>query len=125
MEKTYIMQTAETIRLQLLATTPANTLLSWGIEKFIGTVYNGMAALAFKVNGRLFDGNVVVAYSEGDDLYEVFLLNCAGARRIGKGYFFDQLGDIIDIAIERGKDIAEYHRFCEQERQRLFRGDFR
>jgi len=31
MEKTYIMQTAETIRLQLLATTPANTLLSWGI----------------------------------------------------------------------------------------------
>jgi len=80
MEKTYIMQTAETIRLQLFATTPANTLLSWGIEKFIGTVSGGMAALAFKVNGRLFDGNVVVAYSEGDDLYEVYLLNCAGAR---------------------------------------------
>jgi len=67
-----------------------------------------------------FDGNVVVAYSEDDDLYEVYLLNCAGARRIGKGCFFDQLGDIIDIAIERGKDIAEYHRFCEQEGQRLF-----
>jgi len=80
MEKTYIMQTAETIRLQLLATTPANTLLSCGIEKFIGTVSGGMAALAFRVNGRLFDRNVVVAYSEGDDLYEIYLLNCAGTR---------------------------------------------
>ncbi len=65
MDKSYIMQTAETTRLQLLATTPANTLLSWGVEKFFGTVYNNMPALAIRVNGRLFTGNVVIAYNEG------------------------------------------------------------
>lgn len=124
MDKSFIMQTAETIRLQLMATTPTNTLLSWGIEQFIGTVYNGMAALAFKVNGRLFDGNVVIAYDEGEDLYDIFLLNCAGTKCVGKGFYSDQLGDIIDESIERGTDIEEYRLFCEQERQRLFHGDF-
>lgn len=124
MDKNFIKQTAETIRLQLLATTPTNTLLSWGIEQFIGTVYNGMAALAFKVNGRLFNGNVVIAYDEGYDLYDIFLLNCEGTKCLGKGFYCDQLGDIIDETIERGTDIEEYHRFCEQERLRLFRGDF-
>lgn len=117
------MQTAETTRLQLLATTPANTFLSWGIEKFIGTVYNNMPALAIRVNGRLFAGTVVIAYNEGADQYEIYLLDCSGAKCIADSCYCDQLGNIIDEAIERGKDIDEYHRFCEQERQRLFRGD--
>lgn len=124
MDKSFIMQTAETTRLQLLASTPTNTLLSWGIEKFFGTVYNNMPALVVKVNGRIFTGNVVLAYNEGADLYEIYLLDCSGAKCITDGCYCDQLGEIIDEHIERGKDIEEYHRFCEEERQRLFRGDF-
>lgn len=124
MDKSFIMQTAETTRLQLLAATPTNTLLSWGIEKFFGTVYNGKPSLVAKVNGRLFSGNVVIAYNEGADLYEIYLLDCSGAKCIADGCYCDQLGEIIDEHIERGKDIEEYHRFCEEERQRLFRGDF-
>lgn len=33
---------------------------------------------------------------------------------------FDELGDVIDRAIESGTDKAEYDKFCEQERQNLY-----
>lgn len=122
MERNEVIQIAETARLQLLATIAPNVLCSRGIEKFIGTTYNGMAALAFKVNGRLHQGMVVVAYNEAD-YYEVFLLGTHGAKRICRECFWDQLGEVIDEHIERGTDIEEYHRFCEEERRRLFRGE--
>lgn len=45
------MQVAGTIREQLMTLTPISTILSWGIDKFIATVYKDMPALKFKVNG--------------------------------------------------------------------------
>ena len=33
---------------------------------------------------------------------------------------FDELGSVIDQAIESGTNKAEYDKFCEQERQKLF-----
>lgn len=59
--KEYVLQVAETAKNQLLATTPMNVVLSWGVEKFIATVFKEMPALKFNVNGRLFKGFVVVA----------------------------------------------------------------
>ena len=35
---------------------------------------------------------------------------------------FDELGDVIDRAIESGTDQAEYDRFCEQQRALLLSG---
>lgn len=101
MERSQVMQIAETARLQLMATTAPNVLCSWGIEKFIGTTYNGMAALAFKVNGRLHQGMVVVAYNEAD-YYEVHLLDATGVKCIARECYWDCLGSVIDEHIERG-----------------------
>lgn len=123
MERNWILQTAETARLQLIASTPTNTLLSWGIETFFATTYNGMASLGIKLRGRLFQGTVIVAYNEGDDYYEIYLLDCSGAKCIGQGLSFDQIGMVIDENVERGKDVEEYRNFCEAERRRLFRGE--
>ena len=33
---------------------------------------------------------------------------------------FDELGGVIDRAIESGTDKAKYDKFCEQERQNLY-----
>ena len=37
---------------------------------------------------------------------------------------FDELGGVIDRAIESGTDKAEYDKFCEQERIKLYSGSF-
>lgn len=74
MDKEYVLQVAETAKNQLLATTPMNVVLSWGVEKFIATIFNEMPALKFRVNGRLFKGFVVVALN-GSDYYEIYLMD--------------------------------------------------
>lgn len=118
MDKKYIMQVAETTKNQLLATTPMNVFLSWGVEKFIATVFKEMAALKFKVNGRLFKGFVVVALN-GSDYYEIYLVNYQETKCVTDRAFFDEVGVIIDKAIESGTDKAEYEQFCEQQRYKL------
>lgn len=74
MDKQYVLQVAETAKNQLLATTPMNVVLSWGVEKFIATIFREMPALKFRVNGRLFKGFVVVALN-GSDYYEIYLMD--------------------------------------------------
>ena len=66
------------------------------------------------MNGRLFRGNVIIAYNDMD-YYEVYLQNYAGTERIGEEVFFGELGSVIDEAIERGKDEAEYQQFLLKE----------
>jgi hypothetical protein len=39
MDKEYILQVAETAKNQLLTITPMNVVLSWGVKKFIATVF--------------------------------------------------------------------------------------
>lgn len=121
MGKEYVLQVAETAKNQLLATTPMNVVLSWGVEKFIATVFKEMPALKFKVNGRLFKGFVLVALN-GSDYYEIYLVNYQETKCITDRAFYDQVGEIIDRAIESGTDKAEYEQFCQQQWYKLLIG---
>ena len=114
MEKKYIMQVAETIRVQLMTLTPINTIFSWGIDKFIATVYKNMPALKFSVNGRLHKGAVIVALNTLD-YYEVYLQTDTETTLISDEVCFDELGNLIDKHIESGMDKLEYDQFCEKQ----------
>lgn len=124
MNKDYVMQIANEAARQLLATTPKNVLFSWGaFYGFRATIYRDMAALKFRVNGRLFQGDVIIAYNE-NDTYEVYLKNEDGTRLVKDDVYFDEMGEVIDVAIERGENKAEYDAFCEGERIKLMHGCF-
>lgn len=124
MDKEYVMQIANEAARQLLATTPKNVLFSWGaFYGFRATIYKDMAALKFRVNGRLFQGDVIIAYNE-NDTYEVYLKNEDGTRLVKDDVYFDEMSEVIDIAIERGDNQAEYDAFCEGERQKIMQGQF-
>ena len=123
MDKDYVMQIANEAARQLLATTPKNVLFSWGaFYGFRATIYRDMAALKFRVNGRLFQGDVIIAYNE-NDTYEVYLKNADGVRMVKDDVYFDEMSEVIDVAIERGDNQAEYEAFCEGERQKIMCGD--
>lgn len=108
----YAIQVAQTAKEQLITMTPASVLMSWGIKEFTAMVYNGMPALRIKVNGRLHTGYVIVALN-GSDYYEVYLLHGTTAVYVNEEVCFDELGDVIDRAIEKGADENEYKKFCE------------
>ena len=93
MDKDFVLQMANTIKDQLVGMTPLNVIRSWGIENFVATEYKGMAALKFHVQGRLFSGNVIIAYN-ALDYYEVYLQNYAGTECIGEEVYFDELGRV-------------------------------
>ena len=97
MDKEYVMRVAATIREQLVTMTDTPVLMSWGIGEFMATVFNDLPGLKFHVNGRLFQGEVLICLN-GSDYYEVYLRN----------------GELIDRHIESGTDKEEYARFCEQ-----------
>lgn len=113
MEKEYVMQIAQTIKEQLVSLTPMSILMSWGITEFAGTIFKDLPALRLKVNGRLHSGYVIIALN-GSDYYEVYLLKGTSAECINEEVCFDELGDIIDRAIESGKNKEEYEQFCSQ-----------
>lgn len=121
MDKEYVMQVAETIREQLVALTPASVLMSWGIKGFTATVHQNMPALKLKVNGRIHAGFVIVALN-GSDYYEVYLQNDKGTECANEEVCFDELGDVIDRAIESGTDKEEYESFCRQQFAALLGG---
>lgn len=112
MNKEYVMHIAQTIKDQLVSFTPTSILMSWGISEFVATVFRELPALRLKVNGRLHAGNVVVALN-GSDYYEVYLLKDNEVKCVNEEVCFDELGDVIDHAIESGTDKAEYDNFCD------------
>lgn len=117
------MHVAETIRQQLLATTPVDVICSWGaLHGFIATAYKDMATLKFFVKGRLFKGYVLIAYNEMG-YYEIYLQNESNTKCIHEECYSDQLGEVIDVAIERGEDAEEYEAFCAEEKAKLMRGE--
>ena len=123
MDKEYVMQMANIIAQQLLATTKQSVLFSWGaFYGFRAAIYKDMAALKFKVNGRLFQGDVIIAYNE-NDTYEIYLQDKVGTRLVKDDVYFDEMSEVIDVAIERGDNQAEYEAFCEGERQKMMCGD--
>ncbi len=123
MDKEYLMKVVEIIKSQLLGTTPINTILSWGVTTFIATVYKEMPTLKFYASGRLFKGFVMVSLNEGADYYEIYLLNENGVRCLATDVVFEDFGDMIDIAIERGENKSEYEEFCKQQWKELLRGN--
>ena len=124
MDEQYVMQIANTIAQQLLATTKQNVLFSWGaFYGFRAAIYRDMIALKFRVNGRLFQGDVIIAYNE-NDTYEIYLQDKVGTRLVKDDVYFDEMSEVIDVAVERGDNKAEYEAFCEGERQKIMHGDF-
>lgn len=112
MDQDYVMRIAGTIREQLVTMTDTPVLISWGIHEFMATVYKDLPALKLRVNGRLFQGYVLICLN-GSDYCEVYLQNEAGTMCINDEVCFDELGEIIDRRIESGTDKEEYARFCE------------
>ncbi len=101
MDKEYVMHIAQTIKEQLLSFTPIPVFMSWGVSEFVATVFQELPALRLKVNGRLHAGYVVIALN-GSDYYEVYLLkeDDSNAKCVNEEVCFDELGDVIDRAIE-------------------------
>lgn len=120
MNKEYVMRVAQTIKEQLVTMTSIEILMSWGMEKFMPTVFKGLPGVKFHVNGRLFQGDVLICLN-GSDYYEVYLQDDTRVECINDEVCFDELGSVIDCAIESVKDKAEYDKFCEQEWQKLLK----
>lgn len=108
------MHIAKTIKTQLVSLTAMPILMSWDIKEFVATIYDDMPALRLKVNGRLHAGYVIIALN-GSDYYEVYLQNDKGTECINEEVYFDELGNVIDRAIESGTDKEEYNKFCHQQ----------
>lgn len=122
------------VELQEIATTALNQIrmsakpnvwFSWGVAKVFATLFNGKPALSLLVDARLLKGFVFVVLDEGRDLYDIYTcdvkMNDDGdeTKKIADGVYCDQLGDIIDTAIERGENWEEYEAFCREEEKKL------
>lgn len=111
MEKEYVIQIAQTIQEQLIGLTPMSVLMSWGIAEFAATIFKGLPALRIKVNGLLHTGYVIIALN-GSDYYEVYLLKGKDAECVNEEVCYNELGDVIDRAIECGTDKEEYEKIA-------------
>jgi hypothetical protein len=124
MDAEYILNTAETIRKQLVHLTDINILLSWGINHLVATTKDEMAALKFNVKGRLHRGSVIIAYDQASDYYIIFLRNESGDKKVAEEVGFEELGSIIDRYVESGDNAEEYASFCKEEFNKLLSGNF-
>ena len=122
-EKEYVMQIAQTIKEQLIGLTPMPVLMSWGISEFAATIFKELPALRIKVNGLLHAGYVIIALN-GSDYYEIYLLKDKDVECVNEEVCFNELGDVIDRAIECGTDKEEYEKICHQQLTKLLSGQF-
>lgn len=82
--------------LQILRTQPI-VVFSWGFH-YAQPIRNG---LRFSVNGYLHQGDVVVIYNEGADLFVVNTLNADGTiKQQEEGVYLDCLVNVIDSMVE-------------------------
>lgn len=123
MERKEILSVATTIKNQLVGSMDISVLLSWGIQNFAASTFKDMATLIFEVNGRLFQGHVLICYNTLD-FYETYLSDKNGIRCICDMAYFNNLGEIIDTAIESGTNKEEYNNFCLGEKIRLIIGSY-
>mgnify|MGYP003527340453 CR=1 FL=1 len=91
--------------------TPMPVLMSWGIAEFAATIFKDLPALRIKVNGLLHTGYVIIALN-GSDYYEVYLLKGKDAECVNEEVCYNELGDVIDRAIECGTDKEEYEKIA-------------
>mgnify|MGYP007063219638 CR=1 FL=1 len=65
-------------------------LMSWGIGQFTPAIFKDLPGLKFHVNGRLFQGDVLICLN-GSDYYEVYLRDGTGVECISDEVCFDEL----------------------------------
>lgn len=109
MEKEYVSAVAQEISdvLNLCC----GITMSWGLRDRRATLYKGMPALRFSVNGFVHKGDVVVALNEGQDLYECYLIGKDGnVTREFKEVYVDMLIGILDKAVETGGRTEEEYK---------------
>ena len=104
---------------QLLAGTPVNVLMSWGITQFAYTTWRDMPTLVVTVNGFLHRGPVFICYNGGEDLYEVYLVKNHTKEvevvKFVKEVYADVLGDTVDRLVERGDcSLEKYYKKIEE-----------
>lgn len=79
-------------------------ILSWGFNSPI-RLQNG---LKFKVQGYIHSGWVEVLYNEGNDLFDVSILNLDGTvKRKETNVYLDCLVNVIDGMVERTADYQD------------------
>lgn len=108
MEPEYVNAMAQEV-VKVLKCTPT-LLMSWGASVFKAIVYNNKAALQFQVQGFIHKGVVIVAYNEGDDLYEVYCLN--KQKQVINSQtqvYFDSLSQTIDEMVEKNGSDELYN----------------
>lgn len=111
MSKQEVLSIANKIKDRLIEMNSIWMIGSWGIEYYTPAQYKDMAALKFKVNGRLFKGYVIIALNI-HDLYEIYLVNSEKTVCISSDANLSEIGGIIDVAIEKGTNKEEYELFC-------------
>lgn len=90
-------------------------LMSWGISNIRAGEYNEMPSLLFKVNGFVHQGEVVIAYNQGSDLYEVYCLNNdLQPIQSREDVYFDELVDAVDRMVEKDCGAEQYGQQVEQ-----------
>ena len=78
--------------------------MSWGFNTPV-RLENG---LKFRVQGYIHSGWVEVLYNEGNDLFDVSILNANGSiKRKENDVYLDCLVDVIDGMVERTEDYKE------------------
>ena len=91
-----------------------NVMWSWGFNS-PKLLTNG---LQFKVQGFIFKGWVKVIYNEGSDLFDIYLLNTKmEIQKKIEGVFFDELVNVIDLAVEK---VNDYDNRVRQEYSYMF-----
>ena len=88
--------------LSILRTSPM-VVMSWGFHNAVA-LKNG---LQFRVNGYKHRGRVQVIYDEGQDLFNVVLLDRNGKEaKKEEAIYLDCLVSVIDRMVERTDDYA-------------------
>lgn len=84
---------------------------SWGVSKYKAIIYKDMPALQIRTNGFLHKGNVIVAYSEVQKLYNVYILKRNhDVKQAVEDISETQLQAVIDGLVETKNDKSkDYH----------------
>lgn len=94
----------------ILRTRPSITM-SWGIDP--DTIRPIKVGLEFHVQGFIHTGIVRIQLNEGEDLFEVELIDDNGeTTKMLKSIFFDELISTIDENVEKTEDYEK--RICEE-----------
>lgn len=93
---------------------PEVVFLSWGCYDFVAIEYNNMPALKFKTSGFLHKGDVIVAYNEAKNLYNVYIMKRNNdVKQMVEDISEDQLQKVIDGLVETKNDKSnDYHNKC-------------